>query len=258
MKKFFIISCLLIILATLQGCASESRLNQPNQTNPPSNSVVDQVFKPFTFSKKISSQDLDSKLLTLYDKINKKSTVIGKEYSLTAHIADKYLMFISSLEDYYNRRLSDAEIRDKYRELKSTAEDNFLVRVKIVGTGESLSYSPTDGMLSIYVNKDHEYFVLENEKGEYIKASKIVESAETYVIDVLSSNSIEPEYFTLEFPKKDVEELIKKSQHIYLTFKGVKIMTNPEFNKVELSKSHLPEYNEVFPELETMIQAMEK
>lgn len=255
-KKGFLAILALFLLLTFQGCSTGATVTQNSDSSAPTNQNIVQTVKktvtPFKFSQKLPSEGLMDKVSNFAEQLGKKQSKKGPRFYLTGTVVDKYLTFLWVLQSFYDKRYSDEEIKNAYYSQVKTPIENGSIGINI----NVLWVGGYDDSITNLVFDDNafEYFFLENEKGEYVKATNL-NWGDTFdrKVDYLNQQVS----FTIYFPQAEVDKMMQNSKQLFLTFKGLKIVPADNENRVELKYPFSDYYQKDFPELMTMVQEMD-
>ncbi len=210
--------------------------------------VVVKKAEPFKFTAKEPAEGLQEK----YSKYLNTRLAEGKKgqhFYIATQVFDPGFIFLSSLPDAYNKRYSDEKIKSNYQEIKRELNNDMMLNVVVAFQGNLYDNSELK-----FDENSREYFFLENEKGEYIQADKI-DFGDNLLLNV---GQLVPQLqFNLYFPAKDVEKMMSQSKQLFLSFKGLKIMSNEKDNRIELKYPFSEYYKNDFPVVAKMIDEME-
>lgn len=234
-------SLLLLTLLIFSGCSSSSTNEVGNNTE------LETTLNPFDFefSVRVSEDGLAEKSVYLAQDVM-LPTLMKNEgvFAMAVTPQDLGLSLISALPKYYSKKYTDAEIKETFKleYLVAQSKDTFFINIMFLG-----DYSDDS---SISMNDDfYEYFFLENEDGDYVRA--LAQEHQGLLTEINYLNTLGTT--SIQFDSDEVESLMQNHETLYLTFDGLNLFQE---NQLKISYPYSEYYEGVFPEIPVMISEM--
>jgi hypothetical protein len=241
MKNLQKVSIFALSLLFLAGCETTT-VETVQDANGEDVKVIITEKEDFEFSEKVPAERLTDKVMEIIPNFLLEFSQTGESFRIGAMPTDGRFMLISSLSEYYGKRYTDEEIRHEIIKNKAEMGDTLIFMVFISHLG---GYENSD---KIAINDNfYEFFFLENEKGDYIKAKSQEKDFTTDDVSWLSETAQVMVMFSFE----ELENIMQDSEKLYLTFDGLNISDD---DKIEIQYPFSKYYEKDFPELETMIE----
>ncbi len=231
------------------GCTNSVPLSPPANHNNNIVSAVTETQKKFSFSQRESQSDFDQRATDLLGALWKKNALIGSDFAISTIVAEKGLGLINILQSSYSKRYTDEEILKEFKSMMEATGPNLelLINVSFIGDVMSDKKLPLD-------NKSYEFFFLENDKGEYVRASGQKTDNPYMFGDVDSVN--QSLTFSISFPIEKFNEIVNGTKHLYLTFEGLNIKEKGS-NRIEILYPFNGYYKDKFPGVDSMLADIE-
>lgn len=238
-----------VVLLVFSGCSSGASSEKKNEDSM-SAKEVKPVKESFTFTEKIPVEGALERFAALEDDTF-SNVHTGTSFAIFVQPLDDVNLLMSNLDEYYQKRYSDAQIVDNFKssrkEILMTTGGGLPMFVLLFHKGGYFDNS------SLTVDdKFYEFFFLENEKGEFVSAKG--QYTEDLLINELTNVNTPIQLF-ISFPETEVEKLMEGAEKLYLTFDGLNISSE---DRIELKYPFINYYLEDFPELETMMSEIEE
>lgn len=246
MKKLSLL--VLFTFFLLGGCSSQPASQVPVKQNvnvqPPVAVNQDEPKKAFEFRTKVSADKLDERINNYVADNMLKNTLKGHSFMLNSFPFADGMILLGSLNESYSKRYTDEQIKNEFVKLKRTAKSTLGFAVVITSIG---GYSDTSDMT--LDDNTYEYFFIENDKGDYIRAigQDPLEIGSSFV------NMYAQGKVMIYFNPDEVAKLAKNSINLFLAFDGIKIATQGK-NKIKLQYPFNLYYQKEFPEVDSMLE----
>lgn len=242
------IFCSSVAIFLLSGCADNTTTLDDSED---SSKVIEESIdlekpikevKNFQFRNKVHSESYAEKSEQFIQKVVTTNQTSGENFRVMAMVVDEGMMFISDLGDAYSKRFTDKEIREQFFISQRDFIKGLPILLQFTFVGPSLSDIELE-----FNEKSYQYFFLENEKGDFVRASS--QEIEGFMHTV--SSIYEDLQVVIYFPHDEVIEMMKNSEKLYLTFDGLNIN---EEDRIELLYPFNKYYQDIFPNLDGMIE----
>ena len=237
---------LLLISLLVTACSSESTNDSETETDDELQVEDSTTMNPFDFefTEKLPQSKLDYYHTLTDDQLRPEFLKSEGSFLLYAHPLDYGFTLLGDLDDYYAKKYTDSEIRDAFRTQSVSMSGK---TVFILSLGHVGGYNNSD---SREINdKFYEYFFLENESGDYVRASYQEKDLFTDKVDWLNDNV----QVIISFNTTEVEKMMEDHEKMYLTFDGLDLFAD---NSIEILYPISEYYSKDFPEIVTMLEDM--
>ncbi len=212
-----------------------------------SSSVLPPPPEAFKFSNNILTANYSHRVTDFATNVLAKISKTGPSFTIVALPEDRNLTLLTVLSDADLKQYTDPQVKAAYLDDIKKLDGNIEFSIIIQHLG---SYND-DAKIQLD-DKSYEYFRLENDKGDSVKAVKQDQLNPNDYQVYMGDESVA---LNIYFPEKDVENLMATSNSLTLVFPGVPALPDGQ-RFIQLQSPFSKYYEKDFPELAGMLQQL--
>lgn len=232
---------MILFTASFTACNEAKPIDTPSQEK-----EIVKVDENFKFNVKIPQENIGTRTADFFHNLIVNNTKKGPAFAISISPADKGVLLLSNIEDYYNKRYEDGKIKSEFQQVATSTAGEYQFIVGLV----HISGNYDENEVINIDDKFYEFFFLENENGDFVRPLRQEKDFLTTEVNWISQSA----QVLIAFPKDEVDKMMANGSQLFMTYNGLAITAD---NKTELQYPFTKYYAEEFPEAVTMVEEME-